>query len=73
MGWPFQGTLFAQDFGRMVTDLPEVRHVYEVNVYPTREGDNTPAWERGPGERTLALDEHDLFVLRHVRVISEEP
>src|SRR5690606_1097282 len=32
-GWPFAGTLYAQDFGRMVTDIPEVRHVHGVQLY----------------------------------------
>lgn len=74
LGWPFQGTLFAQDFGRMVTDLPEVRHVVEVQVYATSgDGrDSTPGWERGEGVQTLVLDTRDLFVLRSVRVVSEE-
>lgn len=71
-GWPFQGTLFAQDFGRMVVDLPEVRHVMEVHVYDVNAADPTPGWERGQGEGTLVLDKYDLFVLRHVRVVSEE-
>ena len=72
-GWPFHGTLFAQDFGRMVSDLPEVRHVVEVQVYGVPEnGDPAPAWETGQGTSTLVLDKEDLFVLRHVRVVSEE-
>ncbi len=71
-GWPFQGTLFAQDFGRMVTDIPEVRHVVRVHVYDVNPEDPTPGWERGQGQSTLVLDEHDLFILRHVRVVSEE-
>lgn len=73
-GWPFHGTLFAQDFGRMVTDVPEVRHVVEVQVYRVEDGarDATPGWEKGEGVQTVVLDAHDLFVLRHVRVISEE-
>jgi predicted phage baseplate assembly protein len=74
LGWPFQGTLFAQDFGRMVADLPEVRHVVEVQVYDVGgDGrDPTPGWERGEGLQTLLLESHDLFVLRNVRVVSEE-
>lgn len=84
LGWPFRGTLFAQDFGRMVTDLPEVRHVVEVQVYPVDTdagglmprpggpGDAGPGWERGEGHTTLVLDRSDLFVLRHVRIVSEE-
>ena len=71
-GWPFSGTLFAQDFARMVTDLNDVRHVVEVHVYDVREGDPTPGWERGDGQQTLVLQDHDLFVLRQVRVVSEE-
>ena len=59
---------------RMVTDLPEVRHVVEVQVYPVEDAprDAVPGWEKGAGVGTLVLDAHDLFVLRHVRVISEE-
>lgn len=72
-GWPFGGTLYAQDFGRMVTDLVEVRHVVDVQVYDVAEkAEPTPGWEKGQGARTLVLDKRDLFVLRHVRVISEE-
>jgi predicted phage baseplate assembly protein len=73
-GWPFASTLFAQDFGRMVTDLPEVRHVVEVQVYALAldEKDATPGWERGEGQQIVALDKADLFVLRYVRVVSEE-
>jgi hypothetical protein len=82
-GWPFQGTLFAQDFGRMVTDIAEVRHVVEVRVYPVPIQDVPdngsaglpvagPGWERGEGRQTVVLDQRDLFVLRHVRVMSEE-
>ncbi|HHO49732.1 MAG TPA: hypothetical protein ENK18_02405 [Deltaproteobacteria bacterium] len=73
-GWPFRGTLFAQDFGRMVTDLAEVRHVVEVQVFEVdpHDTDNTPGWERGQGARALVLESHDLFVIRHVRVVSEE-
>ncbi|MBT3219001.1 MAG: hypothetical protein HN348_07915 [Proteobacteria bacterium] len=73
-GWPFTGTLYAQDFGRMVKDIPEVRHVVEVQVYEVREGMDAefPGWEKGQGVTTLVLDKDDLFVLRHVRVVSEE-
>ncbi|MEQ1502468.1 MAG: baseplate J/gp47 family protein [Myxococcota bacterium] len=83
LGWPFRGTLFAQDFGRMVADLVEVRHVVEVQVYPNPTGSVgavpssggpglAPGWERGEGHQTLVLGEHDLFVLHNVRVVSEE-
>ena len=69
-GWPFHGTLYAQDFARMVTDIPEVRHIVDVQVY---ESDASgPGWERGQGTNTLVLDRQDLFVCRNVRVVSEE-
>lgn len=72
-GWPFGGTLYAQDFGRMVSELGEVRHVADVQVYEIPDkADSTPGWERGQGTHALVLDKRDLFVLRHVRVISEE-
>jgi predicted phage baseplate assembly protein len=71
-GWPFQGTLFAQDFGRIVTDLPEIRHVVSVEVYAVDAPEATPGWERGEGHHTLVLEKADLFVLRHVRIVSEE-
>jgi hypothetical protein len=71
-GWPFAGTLFAQDFARMVTDIKEVRHVVRVQVYRVNPDDPTPGWEKGQGEDLLVLDKADLFVLRHVRVASEE-
>jgi hypothetical protein len=72
-GWPFSGTLYAQDFGRMVSDLPEVRHVVDVQLYDIGAGDKTvPGWEQGTGVSTMMLDQHDLFVIRRVRVRSEE-
>ncbi|MEN0061703.1 MAG: baseplate J/gp47 family protein [Myxococcota bacterium] len=73
-GWPFKGPLFAQDFARIVTDLPDIRHVVEVAVYaiaPDRT-DTAPGWEQGEGSDLLTQDRHDLFVIRHVRILSEE-
>ncbi len=69
-GWPFKGTLYAQDFGRMVTDITEVRHIVGVEVYQSKPG--APGWERGKGTNSLVLEAHDLFVCRNVRVVSEE-
>ncbi|MBW1879218.1 MAG: hypothetical protein JRJ84_12720, partial [Deltaproteobacteria bacterium] len=73
-GWPFSGTLYAQDFGRMVSDIPEVRHVVTVQLYeiPEERSDSIPAWEEGQGVSTLVLDKADLFILRKVRVTTEE-
>ena len=73
-GWPFGGTLYAQDFARMVTDIPEVRHVVDVQLYDMRDTDprGVPGWEEGLGDGELLLQGHDLFVVRRVRVRTEE-
>ncbi|MFT4976241.1 MAG: hypothetical protein ACI8S6_002137, partial [Myxococcota bacterium] len=73
-GWPFGGTLYAQDFARMVSDIPEVRHVADVQLYDMSGKDPraVPGWEEGLGTGELILNEHDLFVVRRVRVLSEE-
>lgn len=74
-GWPFSGTLYAQDFARMVSDIPEVRHVGEVHLYNMSEAPDgvvVPGWEEGEGKSELFLGEHDLFVVRRVRVRAEE-
>jgi hypothetical protein len=72
-GWPFNGALYGQDFGRMVTDIPEVRHVVEVFVYDVSMArDKAPGWEKGQGATIVPLDKDDLFVVRHVRVVSED-
>ncbi len=74
-GWPFRGTLYAQDFARLVTDLPEVRHVGEVRLYDQSAADSDaarPGWEEGEGTTELQLLEHDLFVLGRVRIQTED-
>ncbi len=73
-GWPFGATLYGQDFGRMVLDLSEVRHVVDVQLFPIadeREG-SVPGWEEGRGASTVVLEDRDLFVLRRVRVLTDE-
>jgi predicted phage baseplate assembly protein len=74
-GWPFNGTLYAQDFARMVSQIPEVRHVGMVHLYDMSQvapGTTTPGWEEGEGKHELFLQQHDLFVVRRVRVRAEE-
>jgi hypothetical protein len=73
-GWPFGGTLYAQDFGRLVSAIPEVRHVVDVSLYeiPPERRAGPPGWEEGTGAQTLVLDKADLFILRRVRVSVEE-
>lgn len=73
-GWPFGGTLYAQDFARMVTDIAEVRHVVAVDLYDQSGADPAapPRWAEGAGSSELLLTEHDLFVVRKVRVRAEE-
>lgn len=73
-GWPFTGTLYAQDFGRMVTFIPEIRHVMDVQLFAIGEGRerSVPGWEQGVGESTIVLEKDDLFVVRRVRIRTEE-
>jgi hypothetical protein len=74
-GWPFNGTLYAQDFARMVSALQEVRHVGEVSLYDQSAADEDagrPGWEEGEGTAELQLLEHDLFVLGRVRIQTED-
>jgi predicted phage baseplate assembly protein len=73
-GWPFGGTLYAQDFARMVGEIPEVRHVVEVRLFPMAQAgpQDPPGWESTDGVEELFLTTHDLFVVRRVRVRTEE-
>lgn len=73
-GWPFGGTLYAQDFARMVSELPEVRHVVDVRLFDVSavEPNGPPGWEGAEGVSELILTAHDLFVVRRVRVRTEE-
>jgi len=74
-GWPFGGTIYAQDFSRMVAKIPEIRHVVGVEIYDMRFEKRTggpPGWEAGEGLEELALLGHDLFAVRRVRILSEE-
>ena len=74
-GWPFGGTLYAQDFARMVSDIGEVRHVVDVQLYDMSAPEklrSVPGWEEGEGMSELQLSQHDLFVVRRVRIRTEE-
>jgi hypothetical protein len=73
-GWSFGGTLYSQDFARMVTDIPEVRHVSEVRLYTDLGSSERPlpGWEQGEGAAELLLTEHDLFNVLRVRVQTED-
>jgi hypothetical protein len=74
-GWPFRGTVYAQDFARMVSDIPEVRHVVDVALYDMggeRRRRGVPGWEEGEGVKELVLTQHDLFTVRRVRVRTED-
>jgi hypothetical protein len=74
-GWPFGGTLYAQDFARMVSGISEVRHVVDVALYDMggeRRRRGVPGWEEGEGVKELFLVEHDLFAVRRVRIRTEE-
>ena len=73
-GWAFGGTLYSQDLARMVSDIPDVRHVTEVFLFdmssdPRKEA---PGWEISMGEKDIALTNYDLYVVRKIRVRIEE-
>ena len=63
-------TLFSQDLGRMVREIDNVRHVVDVSLFPVSAErlDGPPGWETQQGHASLALEGHDLFAVRHVRV-----
>ena len=73
-GWAFGGTLYSQDLARMVSDIPDVRHVTDVFLFdmssdPKKE---SPGWEISMGEKDIALTKYDLYVVRKIRVRIEE-
>jgi predicted phage baseplate assembly protein len=72
-GWPFGATVYAQDLGRLVRDVPDVRHVVEVRLYPLEAarlaaGPVAAGWETGAGVDALTLVDADLPILREIRV-----
>ncbi len=73
-GWPFGGTLYGADLARMVSDIPEVRHVVKVQLYDVTDRDPAagPGWEEGDGDAALILTHQDLFEVCRVRVRTEE-
>ena len=73
-GWAFGGTLYAQDFARMVTDIGEVRHVSDVSLYTELGAAEhpLPGWEQGQGDSELLLTEFDLFHVKRVRIQIED-
>jgi predicted phage baseplate assembly protein len=74
-GWPFNGTLYAQDFARMVSDIHEVRHVVDVHMFDLTEmgsDRSVPGWEEGEGSGELQLVEQALFDVRRVRIQTED-
>ncbi|MEC7984610.1 MAG: baseplate J/gp47 family protein, partial [Myxococcota bacterium] len=73
-GWPFGGTLYAQDLARMVTDIADVRHVTLVELFDGSKEDarGNPGWETRLGDGEISLEDHDLFVVRRIRVRIEE-
>lgn len=71
-GWPFGAPFVAADVGRMVTDLPGVRHVVEVLLYPVADDSPSRGWEQLGGHSDLTPGAADLFAVRHVRVQVHE-
>ena len=73
-GWSFGGTLYAQDFARMVSDIPEVRHVSNVRLHENAGSDDRalPGWERDQGMEELQLVDADLFQVKRIRIEIED-
>lgn len=74
-GWPFRGTVYAQDFARMVADIPDVRHIIDVQLFDVsgeRRRRGVPGWEEGEGVREIVLTGQDLFEVRRIRVRTED-
>ena len=74
-GWPFKGTVYSQDFARMVADIPDVRHIIDVQLFDVsgeRQRRGVPGWEEGEGEREIVLTDADLFAGRRVRIRMED-
>ena len=69
-GWVFGGTLYGQDFARMVSDLPEIRHIMDVQIFDMSDKDprSVPGWESGSGVDELSLVGFDLFHVRRIRI-----
>jgi hypothetical protein len=69
-GWLFGGTLYGQDFARMVTDIPEIRHIIDVQIFDMSDKDprSVPGWELGSGVEEMQLSKFDLFQVRRIRV-----
>ena len=69
-GWVFGGTLYGQDFARMVSDLPEIRHIMDVQIFDMSDKDprSVPGWESGSGVDELSLAGFDLFHVRRIRI-----
>jgi hypothetical protein len=69
-GWVFGGTLYGQDFARMMSDLPEVRHIMNVQIFDMSDKNarSVPGWELGSGVEELSLTAFDLFHVRRIRV-----
>lgn len=69
-GWLFGGTLYGQDFARMVTDIPEIRHIIDVQIFDMSDKDprSVPGWELGSGVEEMQLSRFDLFQVRRIRV-----
>ena len=73
-GWPFGGTLYSQDLARMVSDITDVRHVTQVSLFDMSQDDprSNPGWETRLGDGELVLEQHDLYVVRRMRIRIEE-
>ena len=52
-GWPFKGTLYQQDISRMLADIPEIRHLSDVELYDVSDKENHNVAALGYGFRCI--------------------
>ena len=87
-GWPFKGTLYQQDISRMLAEIPEIRHLSDVELYDVsdKENHNVAAWDMASDvfgteeqgakgllpQSEIRLLAYDLFHLRRIRIYVED-
>ena len=56
-GWVFGEMLYGQDFARIVCDLPEIRHIMDVQIFDMSGEDpcSVSDWESDSGVDELSL------------------
>jgi hypothetical protein len=59
----------------MVADIPDVRHVIDVQLFDVsgeKRQRGVPGWEEGEGVREIVLTTTDLLNVRRIRIRTED-